>query len=247
MKPQGKIVATIEARMGSSRLPGKVLKEIAGVPMLELMIDRVKRAKYVDEIVLATTLNPNDAPLEKLAARMGIQSYRGSEDDVLDRVLKAAQSQKGDYILELWGDNPLIDPKIIDDAIFYYRQNDFDCIGTHLNNTYPLGMSMLVFSTAVLKEVDEIAIAPVYRENVSNYIYQHPQKYSTGHLPCPDLLCRPKVRLTVDEPKDFELVSRIFEALRPQDPGFSTRDILAFLDGHPELLEINKLVQQRKA
>ena len=171
---RGKIVVTIEARMGSTRLPGKVIKPILGRPMLELMIERVKKSMLVDEIVVATSTNKNDDILQELAENIHVGCFRGSEDDVLDRVLRAAQAHKADHIAELWGDCPLIDPEIIDRKIQYYLDNDFDCVGTHLDKKFPWGISSLIFPTKILEEVSFLTQDPVDRENVSNYIYEHP-------------------------------------------------------------------------
>jgi spore coat polysaccharide biosynthesis protein SpsF len=210
------------------------------------MIERVKKAHLIDEIVVATSLNPRDNAIEELAGRLKVKCFRGSEDDVLDRVLKAVQKYNGEHIVELWGDTPLIDPLIIDAAIQYYFRNDFDCVATCLNNTFPWGMSLLVFPTRILEEISLITNAPVDRENVSNYIYEHPEKYTVGHLPCPAELNRPEIRLTVDELPDFQLVTKIFENLSRKNPFFTTLDILKFLDAHPELKNLNKHVKQRK-
>ena len=246
MAKKGKVVGSIEARFGASRLPGKVLKEIMGVPMLALMLERVKRAKGLDDIVIATSENPKDDALEQLARKIGVKCFRGSEDDVLKRVCDAVKFVEGDHIVELWGDTPLIDPKIIDDAVTFYMNNDLDCVGTCLDKTFPWGMSLLVFPYKILAEIEALSKDPVDRENVSNHIYEHPEKYKTGHLPCPADIRRPEIRLTVDEIHDFELVTKIFEALYPDNPWFDTRDILNFIDGHPQLLEINKDVKQKK-
>ena len=146
-----KIVATIEARMGSTRLPQKVMRPIMGRPMLDLMIERVKRAKLLNEIVIATSINEKDKVLEDLAKRTGVRCFRGSEDDVLDRVLNAAKSVNADIIVELWGDTPLIDPTIIDDAIEYFLDNQYDLVSTCLDKTFPWGMSLLVFPYKILE------------------------------------------------------------------------------------------------
>lgn len=243
---KGKVVASIEARVGSSRLPGKVLKEIMGKPMLELMIERVKRARYLNEIVIATSVNPKDDSIEKLSRRANVQCFRGSEEDVLTRVLGAAKYVQGDHIVELWGDTPLIDPEIIDDTIQYYLKNDFDSIATFLDKTFPWGMSLIIFSTKMLEQISHNTQDPVDRENVSSYIYEHPEIYKVGNLPCPTVLCRPEIRLTVDEIADFELVKIIFENFLSSNPNFSISDILNFLDSHPKLKELNKNVQQKK-
>lgn len=241
-----KVVATIEARMGSTRLPGKTLKKIMGKPMLELLIERVKKAKLIDEIVVATSENPKDDVIEVLAARLKVGCFRGSEDDVLDRVLKAAKVYGADHIVELWGDCPLIDPEIIDAMIKYYLDNDFDCVGTSLDKTFPWGISALIFPTRILEKISQITQDPVDRENVSNYIYEHPDRYKMGHLPCPPGLNHPEIRLTVDELADFELVKTIFERLTPVNQDFKTIDIIKFLESNPEIKNINIHVKQKK-
>ena len=214
--------------------------------MLELMIERVKKAKLIDEIVIATSENSKDDIIEHLAKRLNVGCFRGSEDDVLDRVLKAAKACKADHIVELWGDCPLIDPEIIDKMIKHYLDNDFDCVGTSLDKTFPWGISALIFPTKVLEEVFQITQDPVDRENVSNYIYEHPSRYKIGHLPCPPELNHPEIRLTVDELADFELVTTIFERLTPTNPDFRTIDIIKFLESNPEIKNINIHVKQKK-
>ena len=179
-----KFVATIEARMGSSRLPGKSMKKILGRPMLELMIERVLKSKRINEVVIATPICKENDQIEELGTKLGVKCYRGSEDDVLDRVLKAAQSVKASVIIELWGDCPLIDPSMLDKLVEFYEKNEYDCVGTVLTNfekTYPLGISALIFSTKILEEVNELTNDPVDRENVSNYIYEHPEKYKIAY------------------------------------------------------------------
>lgn len=246
MNFKGKVVASIEARVGSTRLPGKVIKEIIGKPMLELMIERVKKAHFIDEIVVATSINPRDDAIEGLTGRLKVKCFRGSEDDVLDRVLNAVKKCNGEHIVELWGDTPLIDPLIIDAAIQYYFQNNFDCVATCLKKAFPWGVSLLMFPTRILEEVSLITNDLVDRENVSNYIYEHPDRYKIGHLPCPPELNRPEIRLTVDELPDFELVKTIFENLKPSNPFFSTLDIIKFMDANPHLKNMNKNVKQKK-
>lgn len=245
MNSKGKIVASIEARTGSTRLPGKVLREILGKPMLELMIERVRGARFIDEIVVATSVNPKDDEIEALSRRLKVGCLRGSEGDVLDRVLAVAKKYNAKHIVELWGDTPLIDPLIIDEAIKYYRDNDFDCVATCLDKTFPWGMSLLVFPARILEEVSLITNDPADRENVSNYIYEHPAKYKIGNLPCPRELNRSEIRLTVDELSDFELVKTIFENLSVSNPFFSTHDIVRFLDANPYLKRINEDVKQK--
>ncbi|HVZ62343.1 MAG TPA: glycosyltransferase family protein [Candidatus Nitrosotalea sp.] len=244
----GKLVATIEARMTSTRLPGKSMKSIVGKPMLELLLERVKKTKGIDEIVVATTSNSTDDIIADLARQMSVECFRGSENDVLDRVLKAAKSANADIILELWGDSPLIDHRILDDLIEFYFKNDFDCIGTTLPNfkkTFPLGLSSLIFSRKILEEVNIITQNPSDRENVSNYIYEHPEKYKIADLPCPPELNFPNLRFTVDEQSDFDVVKTIFEKLYPINKDFSAIEVVNFLNSNPNILDINKHVVQR--
>lgn len=248
---QMKIVATIEARMNSTRFPGKTMKEILGKPMLQLLIERVKNSNLIDEIIVATSKSMTDDVIEKLAIKMNVNCFRGSEEDVLSRVLFAAKSSNAELIVELWGDNPLIDSAILDDLIRFYLKNNYDCVGTVLPNSdknYPIGISALIFSTRILDEVDKITQAPDDRENVSNYIYEHPEKYKIGPFPCPDELNYPNYRLTVDEQSDFEVIKIIFEKLYPSNPKFTAVDAIKFLNSNPQILEINKnIIQKRSA
>jgi len=244
-----KVVASIEARMGSSRLPGKTMKNILDKPMLELMIERIKRCTMIDEIVIATSNSKNDDIIEILAQKLSISCFRGSEEDVLKRVLDAVKSVEGDIIVELWGDTPLIDPFVIDTMVKFFQENKFDCVGTVLPNfkkSFPLGISSLIFPTEILENIEKITQNPDDRENVSNYIYEHPKIYKLAPLPCPHELNYPDLRLVVDEITDFEFIKNIFEYLYPKNPNFSTLDIINFLNENPHLLEINKHVKQKR-
>ena len=244
-----RIVATIEARMSSTRLPGKSMKKILGRPMLELLIERVKNCRKIDQIIVVTTKKSTDNIIEELSKKISVNCFRGSEDDVLDRVLKAAKSANADIILELWGDSPLIDSNILDNLIKYYLENDFDCVGTTLPNfkkTYPLGLSALIFPTKILDEIDKITQNPDDRENVSNYIYEHSEKYKVASLPCSDELNFPNLRFTVDEQSDFDVVKIIFENLYPINPKFSADDVIKFLNSNPHIKNLNKKVVQKR-
>lgn len=244
-----KIVATIEARMTSTRLPGKSMKKILGKPMLQIMIERLKNCKTLNDIVIATTDNVKDDEINDLAKKMNVKCFRGSENDVLDRVLKAAQSSNADIIVELWGDAPLVDPNILDYLTKYYLENKFDCVGTVMPNfkrTYPVGISALMFPTKILQEVDKKTQNPIDRENVSNYIYEHPEEYDISPLPCPDELNFPHIRFEVDEQNDFDVVSKIYENLYPINPNFTTLDIINFLNSNPHIRDSNKHVVKRR-
>jgi len=244
-----KVVASIEARMDSSRLPGKSVKKILEKPMLELMIERVKDCKQIDCIVIATSINEKNDVIEELASKLNVQCFRGSENDVLLRVLGATKMVNADVILELWGDCPLIDPEVLDNLVNFYKNNNLDCAGTALPNfkkTYPLGISALIFSRKILENVSKITEDLEDHENVSNYIYEHPDKYKIASLPCPNELNYPDLRLVVDEESDFELVKTIFENIYPKNSHFRTIDIIKFLNKNPNLKNLNKNVAQRR-
>ena len=240
-----KIVATIEARFASTRLPGKTLLEICGKPTLELIIERLQKSCFIDEIVVATTTNSDCDSIEKLANKLNVGCFRGSEDDVLDRVLQAAKTFKADIIVEITGDETLIDPKIVDQAIKFYLDNDFDYISNILDRRYPRGLDTQVFATRVLEEVAGVTDDPADRENVSLYIYEHPEKYTLGSVRSPDELNHPDWRWTLDTKEDFKFLKTVYEALYPGNKDFGTSDILDFLEKNPHVLEINREIKQK--
>lgn len=235
-----KTVATIEARMNSTRLPGKVLKEACGKPILELMVERLQRCENLDDIVIATSVHPSCDAIETLARRIGVHFYRGSEDDVLGRVLEAAKSVQADVIVELTGDCPLIDPAIIDQIINEYFMKGSDYCANVLKRTYPAGMDIQIFSSTILQKVDELTQEPADREHVSLYIYQHPELFSLHNVESdlPDYM--KDWRLVVDTAEDFELIRRIFEDIYPDKPAFSLVDIRKTLELHTDWLELNR-------
>lgn len=245
MKSSRKIIATIEARMTSSRLPGKVLMEAVNKPMLELMIERLRRVPSLDAIAIATTVNAADDPIEDLAKRLSVGCYRGSEEDVLQRVLDTAQFYEADIIVQLTGDCPLIDPEIIEHTIQRYLQSNVDYAANTLTRTYPIGMDTTVFATDILADVAGRTNDPTDREHVSLFIYRHPELYSLENYAAPRALTYPEMRLTLDTPEDLELIRAIFERLYPKNPEFTLNDILVFLDQNPEIVRMNEGVKHR--
>ena len=240
-----KVVCTIEARMRSTRLPGKVLAPILGKPSLELMIERLRRAKRVDAIVIATTDNPADQPIEDLARRLGVGFFRGSEEDVMDRVLKAAWQAEADVIVETTGDCPVIDPEVIDRVIETFMTNNLDYCSNVIERTYPRGMDVEVFWYRHLEETAQATTDPTDREHVSTFFYKHADRYRrlnvAGSLP-PDAV---ELRLTVDTPQDLDLITRIYEALYPGKTDFSLQDILDLVRRRPELKDINRDIKHK--
>jgi spore coat polysaccharide biosynthesis protein SpsF len=244
-KAAPKIVATIEARMASTRLPGKVLLPAQGRPMLELMIERLRRVPELDAIVVATTENKSDDAVEKLAARLGVGCWRGSEDDVLSRVLDAARAFDADVIVETTGDCPLIDPGVVSEAIAAYLRSDVDYVSNVLVRSYPIGMDTQVFSTQILADAAGRTIDASDREHVSLYIYRHPERYRLLNVAAPPSLASPDLRLTLDTPEDLQVIRAVFAAFAAQGSDFSLAQIMGFLASNPAVARINAEVKHR--
>ena len=241
-----KIVIIVQARMTSTRLPGKVLKEILGKSLLEYHIERLRRVKSVDDIVIATTTNETDLPIVALCERLGVTVTRGSEQDVLARYYEAAMLHHIDIVVRVTSDCPLIDPTVIDKAVAMYREpgDKYDYVSNSLTQSYPYGLAVEVFSGKVLQEAYLEAVAAPEREHVSPFIYTRPERFRIGQLVQSENLSHH--RWTVDTPDDFELVRRIIEALYPHNPQFSTEDVLELLKEHPDWFQINAHVHQKK-
>ena len=242
-----KIVATIEARMTSSRLPGKVLMYLLGRPALEMMIERIKKSRYIDEIIIATTTNKSDEKIVELANSLGVSVHRGSEDDVLKRVLSAAESVNADLLVKLTGDCPLIDPIIIDQTITAHLSGDYDYTSNLLNErTFAIGLDTEVLWLDTLKKVNDSTNEPMDRTHVTCYIYHNPQHFRLNGIKANAHNQSGDLRITLDTKDDYELISKIFETLYPNNPNFGAKDIIKLLRSNPELININSKVRQKK-
>lgn len=238
---QARVVATIEARMGSSRLPGKVLAPIGDLVSLSMMIGRLRRSQTLSDICVATTTNPDDDAIVALTSDLGVGVFRGAEDNVLERVLLAAQSVDADIIVETTGDCPMIDPGLLDACVLAYFSVDVHyCsnVGTGL----PRGLEAQVFATELLAEVNRLTDDPTDQEHVSLYIYEHPDRYDLLRVPAPGVLHRPNWRWTVDTQDDLAFVRRVVENLGPY---FTAAEAARWLDHHPEVVELNASVVQK--
>ena len=242
-----KIVAIIEARMTSSRLPGKVVMPLAGKPAVGWIIERLKRSRYVDEVIVATTTNKTDDALVEAARNLKAKSFRGSEDDVLARVLGAAHETKADVIVEITGDCPLVDHRLVDRAIelLSEKKADFVSNNTSATPTFPDGFDVRVFPTAVLEQVDRLTKDPIDRVHVSYYIWTHPDKFKVVEWKAPPEMHGPDLRVTLDERNDYELLDAIFKKLLPKDEDFSAADVVALLRGDPSLRSMNQEVKAK--
>jgi spore coat polysaccharide biosynthesis protein SpsF len=242
----GKIISTIECRMTSSRLPGKVLMEgINGKSMLEIMVERVKRVPQIQEVILATTVNKTDDPIESLAQKMGVGCFRGSEEDVLSRVLGAAKKFKADIIVELTGDCPLIDPEIISQVIDCYLRNDCDYASTGNPISYPAGMDTQVYPVAILERADVEGLTPEDREHVSWYIVHNPDKFRLLTIVAPPGLKDTNIFVTLDEKNDCELIRKILAKLYKKNKYFSCYDLVNLVKAESHLLKINEKVKRK--
>lgn len=240
-----KTTAIIQARMGSTRLPGKVLKLILGQPMLARQIERVKRAQTLDQIVVATTTNPLDYQICRLAGQLDVLCYRGSETDVLDRFYQAAKKFRADIIVRLTGDCPVIDPAVIDMTVTAFHRNHADYMANVHRRSFPRGMDVEVFSFRALETAWKHTRSSYNCEHVTAYIYARPKVFKLKTILALPQLRRPELRLTVDEPADLKLIRQIYHRLYPHQPNFNLQDIIILLDQHPKLTTINQTVTQK--
>lgn len=231
------IGAILQARVSSSRLPGKVLKPILERPMLVRQIERISRARRFDRLIVATSTDSDDDAIEALCQALGVNVYRGPLDDVLARYHGAAGAFGCDHIVRLTGDCPLADPTLIDDLIELHLDGRFDYSSTGIEPSFPDGLDAEIMTRAALETAHAQARLPSEREHVTLFLYEHPADFRIGSLTGGRDLSH--LRWTVDEPEDFTFVTRVYEALYPSDPGFGTDDILALLDRQPELAQIN--------
>ena len=201
-----RVVCIIEARLASTRLPGKVLKPILGEPMLGRMIERILRARTIDSVVVATSTSPADDAVAEAATRAGADTFRGSEEDVLARVVGAAQSHNADVIVETTGDCPLHDPAIVDKVVADYLLGGADFVGNINPYTTPRGTDVRVFSTAALAEIERSSDDPADREHVSLHFWEHPDRYRLRNVETDFPGHAKEYRLTVDTQQDFDLV-----------------------------------------
>lgn len=208
--------------------------------MLARQIERVHRARLMDKLVVATSQDASDDPIEELCRARGVHCFRGSLNDVLDRYYSAAKRLSPQHIVRLTGDCPLADPELIDRILEFYLAGDYDYASNTLDPSFPDGLDVEVLSMACLVQAWKGAKLPSHREHVTPFIYQNPERFKIGSFRSD--IDQSFLRWTVDEPADLELVTRIYEALYPERPEFSTRDILLYLEAHPEMNSLNKSI-----
>jgi len=239
-----RVIATIEARMSATRLPGKVMFPLAGAPMLQRLVERVRRARLVDEVVVASTVSMPDEAIADLCRRIDCRVYRGPVEDITQRLLNAAKG--ADLIVQLTGDCPLIDPEHVDETVRRITDAKADYASNSLNGcTFPIGFDVRAFTMEALQRSADLSDDPVDRVHGSYFIYRNPQLFRLVGWEAPAELRWPELRLTVDEPADYELVRRVFEHLYPERLDFSARDVVTLLRKTPDWVAINSAVRQK--
>lgn len=232
--------------MTSTRLPGKVLLPAAGREMLAHQIDRVRRATRVDVVCIATTENATDDPVADLAAREGIAVFRGSEHDVLDRFVRAADHVGADIAVRLTGDCPLTDPALIDAVVGVFQEAApaVDYATNSFPRSWPIGLDVEVAAMSALRLANAEATDSYDREHVMPFLYRQPARFRIAGYPAPQDLTG--YRWTLDEKADYALITRILQAMLPGKPDFGWRDVIDLLDAHPEWRTLNAAVGQKQ-
>lgn len=264
MNKQPFTVAIIQARMSSSRLPGKVLREIAGKPMLAHVVQRTQRARSVQQVVVATTTEESDNPVAEYCLAHDIPCYRGSMHDVLDRYYQAAKIHQAQVIVRITADCPLIDPQVIDETVYGFLGCNLDIESNHAieisqkidspydfaanrlpppwGRTFPIGLDTEVCSLQALEIAWKEAQEKHQREHVMPFFYEHPERFQIFHLDYHTDYGA--LRWTVDTPEDLEMIRRIFSFFYPAEPG-SWLEVLDVFQRHPEIAEINQQIKPK--
>jgi spore coat polysaccharide biosynthesis protein SpsF len=227
------ILAVLQARMSSTRLPGKVLKPLAGQPMILRQIERVARARRIDRLVVATSVETSDDPLAAVVAAAGVAVHRGPLNNVLARFIGALDAFPADHLVRLTADCPLADPELIDATIALHLETGADyASNTPERHAWPKGLDVEVITAAALRRA-AVAASPEGREHVTWDVWNQPDRYRLAWLPCP--ADDGDVRWTVDRPDDYVFVSEVYDALHPANPDFTPQDVRDFLGGRPDL------------
>jgi spore coat polysaccharide biosynthesis protein SpsF len=240
-----KIGAIVEARMASSRLPGKVLSQVREVPMLGRLVERLKMVPELDQILVATTINPGDDEICEVASKYGAAFFRGHEENVLSRVLECAQMYSLDLIVEVTGDCPIIDPGIVSKVINEYLKSGSDYVTNAHVRTYPDGMDVQVYRTEILRNSASLVTTELEREHVTLHIRNNPNLFSRFDVSAPDHQRWPELGLTLDTFSDLQVLTKIIEALEPENPAFDLDATLSFLRANKEVQELNKYILRK--
>ena len=243
-----KVVCLVQARVGSTRLPGKILKEICGKTILHHEIDRLKKCKEIDEIVIATTDKEDDDKIVNEAKKLSVKYFRGSENDVLSRFYYAAKENNADIIVRVTSDCPCIDFEILDKMLIYfkdkYKEKQIDYLSNTINRTYPRGYDIEIFTFSALEKSYINAEKEYEREHVTPYIYDKTNNFLK--LSFENKEDYSKYRVTLDTIEDFIVIKNIFENLYYKNPYFKLNDVVQYLNNNLHIVDINKHIEQKK-
>jgi spore coat polysaccharide biosynthesis protein SpsF len=215
--------------------------------MLELQIERIRRSLLIDEIIIATSTESRDDPIERLADKLRVPCFRGSEDDVLLRVVDTLKAFDVETHVEFLGDNPVPDPMLVDSIVGFYLKSagEYDYVTNALKTTFPPGQEVYVYPAQALYDVESRVSDPALRENVGNNIEQRPHIYRIHNIEAPPWFNYPDLYMEVDTPEDFEVVSAIYEHFYPKNPGFGLHQVIEFMNANPDLASRNVHVERR--
>ena len=227
------VLGILQARMSSTRLPGKVLAPIEGIPMIGHQLARLSRARLIDELVVATSSEVSDDELTEYVEALGVRVFRGSREDVLDRFINVIESCNPDIVVRLTADCPLTSPAVIDQIISKFQGSNLDYLSNTLTPTYPDGLDVEVVRPQVLEWVAENSSDPHEREHVTLGVYRMPEQFKVSNYS--DSSDHSDLRWTVDTPEDLDFVREIYRHLYAENPAFEYQDVLRLLDNYPEL------------
>lgn len=238
-----RVATIIQARTGSSRLPGKVLLPAVGKPLLALMLERVRRASLTGTVVLATTIAPEDRMIAELGRSLGVPVYSGHPTDCLDRHVQAARRHRAEAVVKIPSDCPLIDPGVIDRVLSLYleKADRYDYVSNLHPESYPDGNDVEIMSLAALEAAWAEGERPFEREHTTPFIWDRPERFRIGsHVWGDGRDLSRTYRWVLDYPEDYELIRTVYERLTPVRPDFGLEDILALMEREPGLADINK-------
>jgi spore coat polysaccharide biosynthesis protein SpsF (cytidylyltransferase family) len=246
MRRRMSVIAAVAVRMGSSRLPGKAMREIAGKPLLGHLLDRLALARRLDGVVVATSRRAENDIIAEYCRTCGTACFRGDEDDVLGRILGALRAQDAAIGVEVFGDGPLIDPAIVDRFVDLFVQMDgqFDFIGNDLTTTWPPGMEVEVFSVAALADAAGRCGDPAVREHGTLFMRQNPGLYRLRNIEAPSEFRRPEIELEVDTAEDLAVMEAVLRHFSHR-PDVGLSELIGFMDAHPDIAGRNREVPRR--
>jgi len=238
------IIAIIQARFDSVRLPGKILLNLEGKTVLERVVERVKQSKFINDVIVATTVTKHDLETIKVCVENNIRVFAGAEDDVLDRYYQVAKLFKVDHIVRITADCPLIDPRIIDEVINLHIKETADYTTNTIKESFPDGQDVEVFKFSVLQQAWQNAKLVSEREHVTPYIRNNPGIFKLKNLECKEDLSRK--RWTLDHPEDYDFIKIVYEHLFSKNPYFGFDEIMGFIKKNPEIEKVNQRITRNE-